>query len=490
MITTFTSNFETTLNLAQKIVVAHGETFELLAYLFDNGISVDLTGYDLQLLYQDVCNLSAYYTIDGTVDETGAAKIVWTAANDVGAKAYRFHLKATKDGEVSYPARWEVGMYSTPDFTASHLDPYVKYIDFDQYELLNAPWALLSDFNILSNEMSAKADTSDLELTLDTPNWTLSPSTYQDSPITLQWTDSGWVPYADGNIIGAAIGGKGSVELRWIGNWAGSGTVLSATRQNPYAILGNQTSVELALKDHGHTADEVGAVALTAVGQVYNGSDIGPYQGLRIDDGKLVAVAGNGVTITGEVIELDQDTQIKLSEAHDAYTGLSNKVDLSTLDGFVPTSRTINDQQLTGDIDLSATQITVGGNSIYALASVEGVLVDLVDLINDLEADIPTKTSDLDNDSGFITNQSLTGYVPKSTTVNGQQLSGNIELSSNQIKVGGEQPWAAAPVDVMIADIITYQIPTVEAKIPAVSAETWTFTLEGGTTLTKRVAVY
>lgn len=400
MITTFTSNFETTLNLAQKIAVAHGETFELLAYLFDNGISVDLTGYDLQLLYQDVCNLSAYYTIDGTVDETGAAKIVWTAANDVGAKAYRFHLKATKDEEVSYPARWEVGMYPTPDFEASHLDPQVPYIDFDQYELIHAPWVLLSDFNILSNGLSAKADLSALDA---------------------------YLPLSGGSVAHLILSGD-----------AFDGAFLS---------FGNPRENATFLTNNSLYYIENGAI-VSRVSYPARGEGNNQFATLR-----------------------------------DIYTETSGKADLSALDRLVPKTTTINDQQLTGDIDISATQITVGGNSIYALASVEGVLVDLVDLMNDLEEDIPTKTSDLDNDSGFITNQSLSGYVPTSRTINGQQLTGNIVLDASDVSaateafvlesIGGKLDISGGPNAGSIVWETPYQLKTSQADLKLYNGYLW-----------------
>lgn len=49
---------------------------------------------------------------------------------------------------------------------------------------------------------------------------------------------------------------------------------------------------------------------------------------------------------------------------------------------------------------------------------------------------IPTKTSDLTNDSGFITSSSLSGYVPTTRTVNGKALSSDISLTHADIAVG------------------------------------------------------
>lgn len=46
---------------------------------------------------------------------------------------------------------------------------------------------------------------------------------------------------------------------------------------------------------------------------------------------------------------------------------------------------------------------------------------------------IPSKTSQLTNDSGFITSSSLSAYVPTSRTVNGKALSSNISLTASDV---------------------------------------------------------
>lgn len=50
-----------------------------------------------------------------------------------------------------------------------------------------------------------------------------------------------------------------------------------------------------------------------------------------------------------------------------------------------------------------------------------------------LNSDIPTKTSDLNNDSGYITNSSLSGYVPTSRKVNNKALTGDITLTASDV---------------------------------------------------------
>lgn len=108
---------------------------------------------------------------------------------------------------------------------------------------------------------------------------------------------------------------------------------------------------------------------------------------------------------------------------------LGTAVDLS---GYVPTSRKINGKALTSDITLSASDVS-------ALPS---------------STSIPSKTSDLTNDSGFITGYTETdptvpswakasskpsytasevGAVPTTRTVNGKALSANISLDASDV---------------------------------------------------------
>lgn len=53
---------------------------------------------------------------------------------------------------------------------------------------------------------------------------------------------------------------------------------------------------------------------------------------------------------------------------------------------------------------------------------------------NVYELAIPTKTSQLTNDSGFLTShQSLSGYVPTSRTINSKALTSNISLTASDV---------------------------------------------------------
>lgn len=74
--------------------------------------------------------------------------------------------------------------------------------------------------------------------------------------------------------------------------------------------------------------------------------------------------------------------------------------------------------------------VTLDASDIGGLATV-ATSGDYNDLSN--TPTIPTATSQLTNDSGFITSSSLDGYVPTSRTVNGKALSSDISLSASDV---------------------------------------------------------
>lgn len=96
------------------------------------------------------------------------------------------------------------------------------------------------------------------------------------------------------------------------------------------------------------------------------------------------------------------------------------------------------------------TDVTLGGVSVLS----SGVAV--------LPAypTVPTTVSSFTNDAGYITSSALSGYVPTSRTINGNALSSNISLTASDVGA------------------ISSVTPT---------SETWTFTLDDDSTVTKTV---
>lgn len=126
----------------------------------------------------------------------------------------------------------------------------------------------------------------------------------------------------------------------------------------------------------------------------------------------------------------------------------------------------------------------------------------------------PVAPSTSTSDSGKLADAYQTGLqlaekVPTSRTVNGKGLSANIALDSGDISAQVASPAAGSVGAVLeLLDSATTALGTsvgaIEGKIPASasasnqcataadipSSETWTFTLSGGTTVTKNVAIF
>lgn len=93
---------------------------------------------------------------------------------------------------------------------------------------------------------------------------------------------------------------------------------------------------------------------------------------------------------------------------------------------------------------------------------------------------IPSKTSDLTNDSGFVNSSGAASAAPVQS-VNGQTGAVTLTIPSNAADVGA----VAAPSSVNAGDSLVYNGSTWVAHSP----ETWTFTLFDNTTVTKRVVI-
>ena len=109
----------------------------------------------------------------------------------------------------------------------------------------------------------------------------------------------------------------------------------------------------------------------------------------------------------------------------------------------------------------------ITGKPTLATVATSGSYNDLID-----KPTIPTATSQLDNDSNFITNAALTGYATETWV--GEQ--GYQTASQVSTALSGY----ATTSDVSTA---------VSTAISSQTKETWTFTLEDGTTVTKSVVL-
>lgn len=148
--------FESTQNLPKNIVLGHGENADLVAGFTDCGVEVTLSDYTPRAIYQPKSKWGTDEWFECPCNISGDTVVAhWGNLYDNGDNAVKMFLHLSKDGTVAYPGIYHIRLFDTPGFAPNPLIPIPETIDFAEYTLVNAPWALLSDFNTLSNSVSA-----------------------------------------------------------------------------------------------------------------------------------------------------------------------------------------------------------------------------------------------------------------------------------------------------------------------------------------------
>ena len=156
----YLTTFEATQNLPMTIAIGHGENADLVAGVTDNGIEVDLTDYTARAIYQPSSKFGTNNWYECACEkEDNTVVIHWGNLYDNGDNAVIMWLHFMKDGKVAYPALYKIRLFETPGFTPSAIEPIPEVIDFSEYTLLNAPWALQSDFDVLSGNVNTLSGT-------------------------------------------------------------------------------------------------------------------------------------------------------------------------------------------------------------------------------------------------------------------------------------------------------------------------------------------
>lgn len=154
-LTRYETTFESTKNLPMPIAIGHGENADLVASFKDNGVDVDLTGFTARAIYQPSSKWGTdewYECPCEIVDNAAIAH--WGNTYDNGDNAVKLFMHLLKDGKVAYPAIYQIRLFETPGFSPSTIEPIPETIDFSQYTLVNAPWALQSALTTLNNKVT------------------------------------------------------------------------------------------------------------------------------------------------------------------------------------------------------------------------------------------------------------------------------------------------------------------------------------------------
>ena len=155
--TNYLTTFESTQNLVKTIEIGHGENADLVANFTDNGIPVSLSGFTARALFQPKSEWGTdnWYECPCEISEDTTIAH-WSNDSDNGDNAVKLFMYLLKDGKVAYPAIYRIGLFETPGHTPGSIIPIQKTLDFSEYNLVNAPWALSSDiaYNVRSIEAS------------------------------------------------------------------------------------------------------------------------------------------------------------------------------------------------------------------------------------------------------------------------------------------------------------------------------------------------
>lgn len=144
--TKYQTTFEATQNLIKCIEIGHGENADLVANFTDGGVPVNLSGYVARALFQPKSEWGTDNWYECPCEVSGNTAIAhWGNAYDNGENAVKMFIHLSKDGKVAYPALYRIGLFQTPGFTPSAIEPIPETIDFSQYTLVNAPWVLEAD---------------------------------------------------------------------------------------------------------------------------------------------------------------------------------------------------------------------------------------------------------------------------------------------------------------------------------------------------------
>ena len=149
MINSFETLFEARERKFQQERLFRGESVDLVARITTDGVLDNLSNYTISGVYQPVGDdpEGLTYTVDSEIRD-GKAILHWTNDNDFGKTAYNVWGLLMKDGKGAYPIAWRLNFANSPSYPIDEINPLVRTIDFDKYDLLNAPWVPLSGGNL------------------------------------------------------------------------------------------------------------------------------------------------------------------------------------------------------------------------------------------------------------------------------------------------------------------------------------------------------
>ena len=178
MVNEFHTLFDARERKVQTEKIYQGEAVDLVAKITNDGVVTDLTGYTATGYYQPTSyvgtdNASVFYSVNAEISN-GDVIVHWTPDKDFNQGPYQIWALLTKTGDESYPVCWKLNLAHSPGYPAGETpQPIPQTIDFNNYELLNAPWLPLAggtctgDVTVNANLTANKVISSDIKVNAD-----------------------------------------------------------------------------------------------------------------------------------------------------------------------------------------------------------------------------------------------------------------------------------------------------------------------------------
>ena len=154
MINIFETSFEARDRRFQIEKLYHGETVDLVGVVTTNGVPQNIMGYVVSGVFQPTSMNGSpdFYELSADIVDNKVI-VHWEKGKDFGENSYMVWALLTDGDNASYPIAWRLDMAYSPSYPLSSLDPIPKTIDFDKYDLLNAPWLPLSDVQSVKEDV-------------------------------------------------------------------------------------------------------------------------------------------------------------------------------------------------------------------------------------------------------------------------------------------------------------------------------------------------
>lgn len=257
----FSTVFEARERKFQTEKIFQGEDVDLVARITNDGVPQDLTGYSVTGYYQPTDYLgtdqaSLFYSLTAEISQDKKEVIVhWTYDKDFGKQGYIIWALLTKDSEHVYPVSWKVNLAHSPGYPAGETpEPIPQVLDFNNYELLNAPWLPLAggtctgDVTVNANLTANKVKSNDIAI-----------------------NDSSFSQVYIGNGAGGTSGNTnhGGVAIGWNAKTGGNGD----TAIGMYSEAAGGTAIGYYANARGAGGIAIGEAALTTKREGAEGSN-------------------------------------------------------------------------------------------------------------------------------------------------------------------------------------------------------------------------